>query len=289
MKTLTYPTSFLLVFLLSLPLCAKKTEQKATTYETKLNISYYDDHALANADEYKKSHCKMDMYYPENRAGFPTIVWFHGGGLTGGKRRLPALKNQGIALVAVSYRLSPKGEFPCFLEDAAAATAWVIKNIAAHGGDPDKVFIAGHSAGGYLSAMVGMDERWLAAHGISNRKLAGIIPVSAQVTTHFLVKKLRGDRGEQYRPIIDEYAPLYHASKNLPPICLIVGDRRIEWKSRVEENELLAVSLKNLGHEQTEFYEMGGLNHRAVGEGAMIIIKKYVNRIIEERGKEPSP
>ncbi len=104
-----------------------------------------------------------------------------------------------------------------------------MKNIESRGGDPKKVFIAGHSAGGYLAAMIGMDPRWLAAHGLSNRQLAGIIPVSGQVTTHFLVKKVRGDKQPELRPIIDEYAPLYYASKDLPPICLILGDRRIEY------------------------------------------------------------
>ncbi len=75
-------------------------------------------------------------------------------------------------------------------------------------------FISGHSADGWLAAMVGMDNRWLKAEGVSNRDLAGIIPVSTQVTTRSLVKKLLGDTEPEFRPLIDEWAPLYHASKD---------------------------------------------------------------------------
>ncbi|MDR1011195.1 MAG: alpha/beta hydrolase [Opitutaceae bacterium] len=257
---------------------------QAVTYQTKTNLSYYTEGALAKGDDYQREQCKLDVYYPDNRTGFSTVIWFHGGGLTGGKRSMPSnLKNQGIAVIAVSYRLSPRGQMPCFFEDAAAAVAWVFENIAAYGGDPKKVFVSGHSAGGYLAAIIGMDSRWLAPYGISNRQIAGIAPVSAQVTTHYEVKKLLGDKGGQYRPIIDEYAPLYYTAKDLPPICLITGDRRIEFKSRVEENELFAVSLKNVGHTQTEFYEMGGLDHGGVSEGGTILVRKFVKRLSESK------
>ena len=184
--------------------------------------------------------------------------------------------------MAVSYRLSPKAELPSFLDDAAASTAWVLRNIEKFGGDPKKVFIAGHSAGGYLAAMIGLDSKWLSKQGISNQQLAGIIPVSGQMTTHFLLKKLRGDEGNSLRPLIDDYAPLYYASKDLPPICLIVGDRRVEFKSRVEENDLLAVTLRNVGHPHVEFYEMGGLDHGNVTDGAVVIIPQFIKKVSDQ-------
>ncbi len=246
------------------------------------NIPYYSGHDLANADDYQKEQCRLDLRYPTNKVGFPTVVWFHGGGLTKGRRHFPKLDVPDIAIAAVGYRLSPKGKLPSFIEDAAASTAWIIRNIGQYGGDSNKVFVSGHSAGGYLTAMIGMDPRWLAACGISNNQLAGLIPVSGQVTTHFHVKKLRGDTGREYRPIIDEYAPLYYSASNLPPICLILGDRRIEYKNRVEENELLATSLRNLGHQNVEFYEMGGLDHGTVGEGGMVVMRQFIRKILKE-------
>jgi acetyl esterase/lipase len=259
---------------------AQKTSRPAATYSTEQDIPYLSAPTLSRASAYQKQQCRLDLYLPTNRPGFPTLVWFHGGGLTAGRRTFPEVKDQEIALVAVGTQLSPQGPFPSFLEDAAEAVAWTVKNIASRGGDPAKIFIGGKSAGGYLAAMIGMDPRWLAAHGLSHRSLAGLIPVSGQVTTHFHVKILRKDPGPELRPIIDEYAPLFYASADLPPICLITGDRALEYKNRVEENQLLAVSLRNLGHPWVEFYEMGGLNHGAVTRGSVLIIPGFVKKVV---------
>jgi len=247
-------------------------------HRTETAIAYHTT-ADATPDAYRDERCKLDLHYPENLPGFATIVWFHGGGLTGGKPGIPrGLQNKGFAVVSVAYRLSPKAENPAWLEDAAAATAWVFNNIAARGGDPKKVFIAGHSAGAWLAMMVGMDPRWLAPHKLTPNDLAGIIGCSGQVTTHFLVKKLRGDTKPEFRPIIDEYAPLYHASDKLPPICLILGDRKLEYKNRVEENDLLATALRNLGHKHVEFYELGGFNHGGSEQAAFLLFPGFIKR-----------
>lgn len=258
------------------------------SYATELNLPYYEGEAAEKADDYQRSQCRLDVYYPDNRPGFATVIWLHGGGLTGGKRSWPVgLQAKEIAIVSPSYRLSPIVHHDLILADAAAATAWTLRHIAERGGDPKKVFLAGHSAGGYIAAMVGMDARWLAAHGLSHRQLAGLIPVSAQVTTHFTVKKNRGDTGPELRAIIDDYAPLYHASPNVPPICLILGDRRIEYKNRVEENVLLAVSLRNLGHTAVEFYEMGGLDHGDVRVGSWLLIPRFIKATVGAQPASP--
>ncbi|EIP98680.1 esterase/lipase [Opitutaceae bacterium TAV1] len=261
----------------------------AAIYKTESGLPYYEADALAKAGDYQRTRCRLDLHYPANRPGYPTLIWLHGGGLTGGRPGIPApLREKELGLVSPGYRFSPEATPEEILEDAAAVVAWTVKHISERGGDPKKIFLSGHSAGGYLAAVVGMDPRWLAPHGLKPADLAGLIPVSAQVSTHFQVKKVRGDTGPEYRVIVDEYAPLYHASqKNLPPICLIVGDRRIEYKNRIEENDLFATSLRNLGHTQVEFYEMGGLNHSTVRYGAWTIIPGYIKRILE-RNLPPS-
>ncbi|WP_157995209.1 alpha/beta hydrolase [Peristeroidobacter soli] len=254
-------------------------------YGTENNIAYYDAAALSRADQYQKEQGKLDVYYPKGAKGFATVVWFHGGGLTGGSRYFPNLKDQGIALVAASYRLAPKVQPPAYIEDAAAAVAWTLKNIGRYGGDPAKVFVAGHSAGAYLATMLAMDPKWLDAYELSNKSLAGVIAVSGQMTTHFTVKQQRGDTGPPLRPLIDEYAPLYHTANEFPPICMIVGGRDIEFKSRVEENELMAVTLRNLGHKNVEFYEMAGLDHGTVAQGAMIVVRGFIQRTLKAQTK----
>ncbi len=278
-----------LFFLTAAALAEAAPPKAAAETSVAADISYYSAAALTQADDYQKAQCRLDLRYPANRPGFATLVWFHGGGLTSGRRHFVTLKDRDVAVAAVGYRLSPQGKLPSFLEDAAAATAWVVRNIAQYGGDSNKVFVSGHSAGGYLAAMVAMDPKWLAAQGVSHRQLAGVAPVSGQVTTHFHVKQLLGDPGPQFRPLINEYAPLYHCASNLPPVCLIVGDRAIEFKCRVEENELLAASLRTLGHPHVEFYEMGGLDHITVGDGGMLIVNGFIQRVLRGGQGTPSP
>ena len=165
------------------------------------------------------------------KTGFATVVWFHGGGLTGGNRSVPQqLKEQGLAVAAVGYRLHPQAKCPDYIEDAAAGVAWVFKHIEQYGGDPKRIFVSGHSAGGYLTAMVGLDKRWLARYGIDADRIAGLIPLSGQAITHFTVRSERGIPKTQ--PIIDELAPLYHVRPDAPPLVLILGDRELEMLGR---------------------------------------------------------
>src|SRR5690606_29224897 len=108
-------------------------------------------------DDYARQQCQLDLYLPSGVKNFPTIIWFHGGGLTGGQRYLPArLLEQGMAVVAVSYRLSPQVKVVECVDDAAAAVAWVFKNIPQYGGSAQKIIVSGHSAGGYLTSLIGL-------------------------------------------------------------------------------------------------------------------------------------
>src|SRR4030095_14455766 len=108
-----------------------------------------------------------------------TIVWFHGGGLTAGRKELPEqLKNQGFAVLSVEYRLSPKVKSPAYIEDAAAAVAWVFKHISEYGGSDKLIFVSGHSAGGYLGMMITLDKKYLATYHIDANNIAALIPFS---------------------------------------------------------------------------------------------------------------
>lgn len=80
------------------------------------------------------------------------------------------------------------------------------------------------------------------------------------------------------RPLITPEAPLYDCSSNLPPICIITGDRKIEWPCRVEENALMAASLRALKHPYIEFHELSGKNHGTVASGVDVIILKFISR-----------
>ncbi|MCK5280903.1 MAG: alpha/beta hydrolase, partial [Cyclobacteriaceae bacterium] len=111
--------------------------------------------------EYMRERCRLDVYYPKDEEGFSTVIWFHGGGLRAGNKSIPgSLKKQGFAVVPVNYRLFPKVKSPAYIDDAAAAVAWVFNHIEKYGGDVKRIFISGHSAGGYLTSMIGLDKSY---------------------------------------------------------------------------------------------------------------------------------
>ena len=243
-------------------------------YETKKDLSYIPD---AEADAYRKERCKLDVYYPAGKKDFPTIIWFHGGGLEGGNKHIPReLMNRGFAVVAVNYRLSPKAKNPAYIEDAAAAVAWTFNHIEEYGGNKDKIFVSGHSAGGYLSLILAMDKKYMATYGVDADSVAAYLPVSGQTVTHFTIRKERGL--PDGIPVVDEYAPVNKARKETAPLVLITGDKHLEMAARYEENALLEAVLKSIGNKKVTLYEMQGFDHGQVLGPACYLIVDYVKR-----------
>ena len=249
-------------------------------YETINNISYYPEDASAN-DPYIKSQCVLNFYYPKGLKNYPTIVWFHGGGITAGAKEIPkALMDKGFAVIGVGYRLSPKAKAPAYINDAAAAIAWTFKHISQYGGNPDLIFVSGHSAGGYLGMMVAFDKKYLNKYQIDANKIAGLIPFSGQAITHFTVRAERGMKDTQ--PVIDEYAPLYFVREDAPRTLLITGDREMELLGRYEENAYLLRMLKLTGHKRSRLFELQGFDHGGMAEPAFPLLVKEVRTITKQ-------
>ena len=256
------------------------TYAQEVKYETDKNINYYSN-SINQSDNYINERCVLDIYYPKNTKNFATIVWFHGGGLSGGEKEIPdALKDKGICVVGVNYRLSPKVKAPAYIEDAAAAVSWVFNNINTYGGDSSLVFVSGYSAGGYLTNMIGLDKSYLLKYGIDANRIAGLISLSGQAITHFTVRAEKGISGTQ--PIIDSLAPLFHVRNDAPPLILITGDRELELLGRYEENAYLMRMMKLVGHKQTRLYELDGYDH-GMTYPAFPLLLKEMERIIEQR------
>jgi acetyl esterase/lipase len=244
------------------------------TYKTENNIPYRSGE---NLDDYMKERCKLDVYVPENVDSFTTVVWFHGGGLTAGQKSIPErLKNKKFAVVAVNYRLSPKVKSPAYIDDAAAAVAWVFKNISKYGGDPKKIVVSGHSAGGYLTCMIGLDKHYLATYGIDANAIQKLVPFSGQMITHFEIRKERGIKDTT--PVVDEFAPLFHVRADAPPLYLITGDRELEMLGRYEENAYMCRMMKLSGHKQTILYELDGFDHGGMAEPAFDLLLKILRK-----------
>ena len=249
-------------------------------YTTVNNISYYAD-SVSKKDDYIKSQCVLNFYYPKGLKNYPTIVWFHGGSLTGGGKEIPkALMDKGFAVIGVGYRLSPKVKAPAYINDATAAVAWAFKHIGEYGGNPDLIFVSGHSAGGYLAMMLGLNKMYLSKYQIDANRIAGLIPFSGQAITHFTVRNERGIKDTQ--PIIDEYAPLYFVRQDAPRTLLITGDREMELLGRYEENAYLLRMLKLNGHKRSRLYEIQGFDHGGMAEPAFPLLVKEVRSVTQE-------
>ncbi len=272
----SFSTLFSLVLILLITQLPAINAQENQGYSLKENISYRTMEE-ANNDDYIAERCKLDIYYPEKTKGFTTVVWFHGGGITSGEKHIPdKLKNQGIAVVAVNYRLNPKVNCPAYIEDAAAAVAWTFKHIAEFGGDPAKIVVSGHSAGGYLASMVGLDKKWLANYDIDANKIAMLIPFSGHCITHMTIRKERGIPDTQ--PVVDEFAPLYHVRADAPPLILITGDREREMLGRYEENAYMMRMMKVAGHQKTKLYELDSFDHGGMASPAFEILLNEIRK-----------
>lgn len=273
--------SLLLAVLFSLNLSNACSADDATNpaHRISKDILYRSDDGMLT--DSMKARCRLDIKSPTEGSGHSVVVWFHGGGLTGGTRSFPSeLNRKDLVVVTVEYRLHPDVKAPACIEDAAASVAWIFQHIAEYGGAADKIVISGHSAGGYLASMIGLDKSYLAVHKIDADRIAGLAPFSGQMITHFTIRKEQGIEGTQ--PVIDKYAPLSHVRKDAPPILLITGDRELEMLGRYEENAYMWRMLKIVEHPDVKLHELDGFDHGGMAGPAFPLLIKFVDRVTKK-------
>ncbi len=170
-----------------------------------------------------------DIYQPPaGTTDAPVIVFFYGGNWVSGDRKDyafvgRALAARGFVVVIPDYRLYPEVRYPDFLDDSAQAVAWTRREIAAHGGDPRKIFLMGHSAGAYNAAMLALDPRWLGKQGSTPEALRGwiglagpydFLPVTNPTTRPVFL----------YPDTPANSQPAAHVSGKAPPALLIAAN-----------------------------------------------------------------
>ena len=244
----------------------------AQTYLWKKDISF-----TTKSDPYARERLLLDVYYPENATKQDVVVWFHGGGLEVGAKEVPhELRNKGMVVVGANYRLLPNVPVDSVLDDAAEAVAWVVRHAEEFGGNRGRIFVSGHSAGGYLSMMLCLDKHWLGHYGIDADSLAAYIPFSGQAITHYNARKMEGIPPLQ--PTIDKHAPLFWVRADCPPLILICGDRELELYGRYDENQYLERMMKLVGHRHTKLYELQGFDHGGMAHPAFGLLERYIKQ-----------
>ena len=156
------------------------------------------------------------------------------------------------------------------IDDAAEAVAWTFANARKFGGDPSKVIVSGHSAGGFLTSMVGLDKSRLAPYGVDADSIAMLVPYSGQVITHFSDRKKMGI-GE-LTPWVDSNSPLFHVRPLSAPYIIITGDAEKELYGRYEENLYMWRMMKLAGNDEVRLYKLDGYDHGSMAVPAHHIL-----------------
>jgi len=195
-----------------------------------LNTLVPDDGYRLTADRAygDKPRQRLDVYVPRDVAGpAPVVVFFYGGRWSDGSKAgyqfaAQALTSKGYVVVVPDYRLYPQVRFPTFVEDGAQAVAWTFANIAEYGGDANKLFIMGHSAGAHIAAMLALDGQYLQAVGLAPKRLRGLIGLAGPYD--FLPLE-SADLKDMFGPP-ERYPasqPINFVSTCQPPLLLIHG------------------------------------------------------------------
>ncbi len=167
---------------------------------------------------------KLDIWAPKTKTAGqrPVLVFIYGGGWHWGERgdygfAGRAFASKGFVVVVPDYRLYPEARFPAFVEDSAAAVKWTQTHIADYGGDPDRIAVAGHSAGAYNSLMVGLDPHWL-----GNNPVKAVISLSGPADFYpFTSENSVNAMGNAPDP--HKTQPVTFVRKDAPPILLMHG------------------------------------------------------------------
>ncbi|MFD0739937.1 alpha/beta hydrolase [Lysobacter koreensis] len=178
----------------------------------------------------------LDVYRPQggSTGTVPTVLFFYGGGWQRGEREQyrfvgRRLAQQGVLAIVADYRTFPHAGFPAFVDDAARAVAWARQHAADYRGDPRRLYIAGHSAGAQIAALLGTDPRYLSRHGLQPRDLAGVIGLSGPYD--FVIN---GQYTKVFGPPAQwpQAQAINFVDGNEPPFLLIHGDRDRVVESR---------------------------------------------------------
>jgi acetyl esterase/lipase len=189
---------------------------------------------------------KLDLYLPKGRAKFPVLLFVHGGAWRSGSKQLYGplgrlLAQNGIGAVIINYRLSPKVKHPAHIEDVARAFAWTHRNIGKRGGNPEQIFVCGHSAGGHLVALLGTNAAYLKAENLTPAQIKGVIPLSGVYVIRPLgrLASIFGNDADTCKTA----SPLDHVKEKHPPFLIGYADG--DFRSCDRMSEQLCKALKD--------------------------------------------
>lgn len=251
---------------------------------------------------------KLDIYKPRKAAEtpFPIVIFVHGGGWSKGDKNQGDRKSKGCAYVAkgiifisTNYRLAPKAMHPLQVEDVAAALAWVKKHAGEFGGDKNRIYLMGHSAGAHLVDLLGTNDKYLAAAGLSLEDIKGVISLDTASLNLTERKNESSADGAFVGPMIDsafgkdpavlkEASPTLSiaAGKSYPPFLMFYGARRASCQ---QQHKAFETALKKAGGKLSVIPVQ--LNHSEInlasGEPGSEVYNACMQMILASKNSQP--
>lgn len=194
----------------------------------------------------------LDFYTPVGKTDFPVLFFVHGGTWKSGNRGMYTAVGEefaklGIGTVVINYRLSPAVKHPAHVEDVAKAFAWTKANAAKYGGDPKRITLLGHSAGGHLVSLLALDPQYLKAEKLTPADIRGVIGVSGVYTIQPEVALFHPCFGTDAK-VCKQASPLTHVAGKHPPFLLAYADNDFPGLDKMAD--AMAGALKGCGCEQ---------------------------------------
>jgi len=228
---------FLLVALLALPLSSACNGTMESYFAGDVVDMVFDQQYVDGTTNPRQL---LDLYLPRNLEHFPVVVFVHGGfwihqdknffqPFVGLYRNVGiALARQGIGTAVINYRLVPDVTFDEQFDDVAQAIRWVHEPIGQHRGDPDSVVIAGHSAGGHITALAAFDDARLSAAGVDLTAIRGYAPLSPILDLQKMADSPPRSNAdivaEVFGTALAESSPSTFFKQAVAPVLLIMGE-----------------------------------------------------------------
>jgi acetyl esterase/lipase len=218
---------------------------------------------------------KLDVYVPDmSRGGMPILLFFHGGAWTSGTKEwmgfmAPPLLSVPAVFATANYRLAPACRYPGPLEDCVDALAWIHRHAVEFGGDPGRIFVGGHSAGGHLGALTALRRDLWAQRGLPDGVVRGCFAISGS----FDLRSRDAEPGSPQRRIYDVFLSRDEDDENASPISLVDEKAvpfHIAWGERdfprlIDQAKAMEAALSRFGR-SVETLEIPGRDHFGANE-----------------------
>lgn len=254
-------------------------------------IKIYKDIAYTKIKGVDPKFNSLDIYTPIISINCPVIVFIHGGTWIQGDKgnlndKIIAFIKSNFIYVSINYRLSPDIKTPLQAGDVAKAITWIYEYISDYGGNPQNIFLLGHSAGGHLAALTATDEHYLKDLGFSTKIIRGVIGldsaayylpalIESEPENYYLFEIIFGNNPESWEKV----SPIYYVKKgkNIPPFLLIyAGDREV---SKVV-NLAFAKALQRLNY-QVDLYYASHKDHVSIERDLGKLDDNIINKIFQ--------